>query len=91
MSFNLNNPNYPNLARAVPNTFGFPIVPSDNNGAYYYSESVYNLASTISTLSTAVAAISLFMFFLAMISGKMIGTEMMAVLQVSFVSLMTIV
>ena len=91
VNFDLANPAYPNLARATPSPSQFSIVPTDNDAAYYYPESVYELASCISSFSTAIAAIALLVFLLGMISGKMIGTEMMAVLQVSFFSLITLV
>ena len=81
---------YPNLARAIPYQTNFQIIPDDNDAAYYYDEETYKLADSIATFATVVGVLALVMFLLGMISGKMIGTEMMAVIQVSFVSLMTL-
>ena len=44
----------------------------------------------IDILSSVASIAGLAMFLVGMISAKMIGTEMMAVLQVSFISLITL-
>ena len=81
---------FPYLARSIPYYTNFQIIPDDNDGAYYYDEDTYKLAKTTSTLATAVSVFALLLFLVGLISGKMIGTEMMAVIQVSFVSLISL-
>jgi len=66
------------------------ITPSNNQAAYFYDNFTYTLAGIISKLALAVGILSLLLFFLSMISGKMIGVEMMAVLQITFFSLITL-
>ena len=78
------------LARVSPSLTRINLHPDNNQPALYYSEDVYNLADSINKFTTAVAALGLVMFFLGMIAGKMIGVEMMAVLQVSFIGLISL-
>lgn len=81
---------YPNLARAQLSTSRFAAEPTDNESAYYYDESVYQIANIIRLLCMAAAGLAWLFFLIGMISGKMIGVEMMAVLQASFVSLVSL-
>lgn len=66
------------------------INPVNNQGAYFYDDSTYSLADMISKVSTGVSGLSLAVFMASIISGKMVGVEMMAVLQVTFFSLITL-
>lgn len=78
------------LLRKTPSTYSFLVKPDDNESAKYYDASVYKMASMISLLCTIISAISLTFFVIGLISGKMIGVEMMAVIQISFFSLMSL-
>lgn len=80
----------PTLMRAVPSSQNLLIESKDNEGAYFYDEQTYNIANIISLLCTAASAIGLTFFLIGMIYGKMIAVEMMAVLQVSFLSLLNL-
>jgi len=71
-------------------TANFAISPANNQGAYAYDTSDYSLALSISQFATAVAILALLMYFLSIIAGKMVGVEMMAVLQITFFSLLTL-
>lgn len=66
------------------------INPTNNQGAYFYEDSIYSLADTISKIFTGISGFALAIFCVSAINGKMIGVEMMAVLQVIFFSLMTL-
>ena len=44
----------------------------------------------MSALATAVSCLGVAMFALGMIANKLVGVEMMAVLQISFLSLLTL-
>ncbi len=78
------------LSRTTPSTHSFLVKPDDNESAKYYDASVYRMANIISLLCTIISAISLTFFILGLISGKMIGVEMMAVIQISFFGLMSL-
>lgn len=60
--------------RVSPSQTTFELIPDDNEGAYFYEDSTYQLAETIGNFGTAVGILGLVMFLLGMISGKMIGT-----------------
>jgi hypothetical protein len=64
--------------------------PNNNQAAYHYPDYVYQLQSIISNFGNAVSFAALGLFVLGVISGKMVGVEMMAVIQISFLSLMTL-
>jgi hypothetical protein len=66
------------------------VIPEDNKDAYYYPNSVYQLQNITSKFATFVGFAALGVFVLGLISGKMIGVEMMAVVQISFFSLITL-
>lgn len=78
------------LSRASPSTTSLVVTPDDNEGAFFYDSSVYKMASIISTVCTGISALAAVFYVLALISGKMIGVEMMAVVQISFFSLVTL-
>lgn len=66
------------------------VIESRNNaGSYHYSNSVYSLAQTVSVISTSVACLALIMMLFSLLGAKVIGVEMMAVLQISFFGLVT--
>jgi len=48
------------------------------------------LAGVISILSTVVAVAALLVFFLGMFARKLIGVELMAVIQISYICLVTL-
>jgi hypothetical protein len=66
------------------------VIPDDNEGAYFYDPATYELAGIIASVCTAISAIAGVFFVLGLISGKMVGVEMMAVVQISFFSLVTL-
>lgn len=82
--------NIPALSRAAPTTTNLIVTPDDNEGAYFYDNSTYKMAGIISTLCTAISAMAGLFFLVGLISGKMVGVEMMAVVQISFFSLVTL-
>lgn len=49
------------------------IVPYDNQAAYYYPDDVYKLQGLTAKLSIGTGILSVAMFILGIISGKMIG------------------
>jgi hypothetical protein len=64
--------------------------PGNNQAAYNYPDYAYRLQSIISKVGSALSLAALGVFALGVISGKMVGVEMMAVIQISFLSLMTL-
>lgn len=80
----------PALSRAGPSTTNLIVTPDDNEGAYFYDPATYKLAGIIASVCTAISAIAGVFFLLGLISGKMVGVEMMAVVQISFFSLVTL-
>lgn len=80
----------PALSRALPSTSSVSIVPDDNKAALFYDDSTYKMADILSKVCTAIAAAAALVCVLGLISGKMIGVDMMAVVQISFFSLVTL-
>jgi len=80
----------PIFSMTQPITTVIPVIPDDNQEAYFYSPEVYKIAGVTGKLATAVSFLSVAMFVLGLISDKMIGVEMMAVIQVSFFSLVSL-
>lgn len=76
--------------RTSPTTSHLVITPDDNEGAYFYTDQVYQIESIIQKLAMAIAASSLVFCMIGIIAGKMVGIEMMAVVQISFFSLVTL-
>lgn len=63
----------PALMRAIPSFNSMIVNPNDNEAADFYDESVYRMSNIVSLLCTAISGLSLALFFLGLISGKMIG------------------
>ena len=80
--------NHPNFFDSPTSTLDFTIDPQNNLAAYYYEDSTYQNAETVSLLSLVVCGLAWLTFFLGMfLSRKFIGVEMMGILQVSFIAL----
>jgi hypothetical protein len=71
------------LSRQSP----IPIVPTDNEAAFFYDDSTYAQAKLVNILAQVIAACSLFLFFVGIFARKVVGVELMAVVQISFLSL----
>lgn len=80
----------PNFISVRPAQKTFPVIPTDNEIAQYYDESVYKMASIVSILAYIIDASCLLLFLLAIFARKLIGIETVAVVQISFLSLITI-
>lgn len=78
------------LSRTSPTTTNLVITPDDNEGAYFYPDQVYQLQGVVQKLAMAIALLSLTFFVIGIISAKMVGIEMMAVVQISFFSLVSL-
>jgi hypothetical protein len=78
------------FSRTDPTTTNLVVTPDDNEGAYFYDDKVYAMQGAVEKLATAIAFMSLAFFVVGIISGKMVGIEMMAVVQISFFSLVTL-
>lgn len=78
------------LSRLSSITLNTVIKPDNNASAYYYDPTVYKLASVIGLFATAISIAALVVYFIAILGYKMVGIQMMAVLQISFLSLMLI-
>lgn len=68
----------------------FLLIPTDNEAAILYNNDTYKMAKIISTLSSIVGGLSLFVFLLGIFAGKVIGIEMMAVIQIAYFSLLSL-
>jgi hypothetical protein len=55
-----------------------------------YNNDTYNIAKVISTLSSVIGGLSLLVFLLGIFAGKVIGIEMMAVIQIAYFSLLSL-
>lgn len=65
-------------------------MPDNNEDAHFYDESVYEQQKTLEILCYAVTGLAFAGFFVSIYQGKMIGVEMMGVLQIAFLSLITL-
>lgn len=74
----------PSLSRANRLSATINVVPSDNELAYYYDEGTYGLARVTGLVAAAVGWVGVGVFGLGVVCGKVVGVEMMAVLQVTF-------
>lgn len=63
----------PIFSRTSASVSNLAIIPSDNEGAYYYDENVYKMQGILEKVGLVVAVMSLLFFFIGIISGKMIG------------------
>lgn len=76
------------LAKVSPMTRNFQAIPNDNEMALFYGKSVYDLANVTLIIANVVAGLSLLVFILGIFAGKLVGVEMMAVIQISYLSLL---
>jgi hypothetical protein len=49
------------------------ITPTNNQAAYYYDSSTYNLANIISKISMIIGIAGIILLFMSLINGKLIG------------------
>ena len=61
----------------------------DNEAAYLYEASIYELSATAYALGSVAAIGGLIVFIIGIFGGKLIGIEMMAVIQLSYLSLIS--
>lgn len=78
------------LSKTIDASANLVINPKNNQGAYFYDNYVYSFSGLISKMCIAISVLSLIVFLASIINSKIIGIEMMAVLQIIFFSLMTI-
>ena len=80
----------PSLAKFSSASRSFFMVPSDNEAANFYTEDTYNYAAVVEVLSYIISGLSWLVFLLGVFSRKLVGIEMMAVVQISFVYLLSL-
>jgi hypothetical protein len=73
-----------------PKSVIITVIPEDNQDAFNYPDNAYKLRNITSIVVNAITMASLGVFIIGLVSGKMIGVEMMAVVQISFFSLITL-
>jgi len=66
------------------------VTPENNMLAIYYGPQEYNLADVTKYATMAIAGLFILLFLAAIVTGKIIGVEAMAVAQFAFISLMVI-
>lgn len=66
------------------------MVPTDNEAALSYDPSAYTKSQLVSILSKSISAFSLLFFLLAIFARKLVGIELMAVIQVCHLSLVVL-
>lgn len=76
------------LSRQLLSQRVFPVVPTDNEVAYFYDDNTYNQAKLVNILATVIAASALFFYMLGIFTRKLVGVELIAVIQISFLSLL---
>ena len=81
---------HPALSRSKSSVSSFTIISDNNQAAYLYGKDVYELAETISVLSEVVCILAWLMMLIGLFAGKLVGVEMMAVIQFSFLSLISL-
>ena len=58
--------------------------------AYLYDDSVYQTAGIVKIIAGLAFGLGMIFFFLGIAAGKIIGIEMMAVIQISYLSLLSL-
>lgn len=66
-----------------------PIVPDSNNPVLFYSPKEYLIFDVIEKMSIVLVVLSWVAFFLAIFGSKLVGVEMMAVIQLFFWALIS--
>lgn len=66
------------------------MIASNNQKLSYYEDNVYEKAKIIEMLSTIIGYLSLILMIIGLIVGKLIVIEALAVIQISFMSLITL-
>ena len=78
------------LSRYPPVSKQFEMIPTDNELAVFYDGSVYQIATITNILAYAISCAALFLFIIGIFADKLVGVEMMAVVQISHLSLITL-
>ena len=78
------------LSRLSSSFRSFPVLPSDNEVAIYYDANSYGMSRMVSILAYIIAGLSLFFFLLGIFARKLVSIEMVAVVQISYLSLLTL-
>lgn len=63
---------------------------TDNEPVVFYDQGIYQISNVIQILGYVVVASSLFVFVAGIFCGKLVGVEMMAVVQISYLSLLSL-
>lgn len=78
------------LSKIDTSTRAFLVVPNDNENANYYEEAEYDMARNVELLSTIISSSSLLLFFICLFAGKLVGVELMSVVQISYAALVVL-
>lgn len=78
------------LSRLAPISKTFSMTPNDNEAALFYDDSVYKMAGMISLLAQIVGGASLLLFCIGIFARKLIGVEVVSVVQISYIALVTL-
>lgn len=70
-----------------PATQSIQMSPNDNEMTYFYSSNSYSNSNFTKIFGSIIMYSSLAIFVLGMFGGKLIGVEMMSVIQISVLSL----
>lgn len=84
------NTGIPALMRATPTSQSMVIEPKNNKTAYYYEDQYYQLAEMTTSLGTAIGALAIVFFLIGLAYGKVIAVEMAAVIQITYLSVVTL-
>jgi hypothetical protein len=78
------------LTRFPTKSLSVTIVPYDNEVAYVYDDATYLAANAVKGIAITAFVIGFLFFLISIAAGKIIGIEMMAVIQISYLSLISL-
>lgn len=91
MNFIINQNNTsPQLKYVQGQTVSVTMISDDNQALVVYNQDTYSLSSTVKYVAFGIGGLGLFVSFLALIGGRLIGLETVAIIQITFFSLITL-
>lgn len=80
----------PLLGIVAPVKKNFLVETSDNEATLFYDSETYELAKSIGIFASIIGYSYMVLFVIGLFSVKLIGVQSMAVIQISYLSLMTL-
>lgn len=87
VTFDMNVTNYWYFALAPQSITSYEVAPTNNLASNYYSEELYSQRITFCLVVKITAYVGLLIYFIGLFSNKIVASEMVAVMQISYIGL----